>query len=122
MKLNEKRTKEAKVKIVNKKEILEEAIERRTFRSEDLSSKKAELDEIIAETQTQEGRLEKKSRSALKKLDARLGGAYSRLRTNARNGLAVVPVDPDACGGCFNKIPLQRQLDIRTKKKVIVCE
>ncbi|MBL4861978.1 MAG: hypothetical protein JKY09_03030, partial [Crocinitomicaceae bacterium] len=51
-----------------------------------------------------------------------LAAAYQRLRANAKNGLAVVPVDRDSCGGCFNKIPLQRQLDIRAKKKVIACE
>jgi predicted nucleic acid-binding Zn-ribbon protein len=122
IRLNEKRSKESKARISGKKEILDEAKERRNFRAEDLTAKKAELDEIIAETQTQEEKLVKKSNTALKKLDARLSGAYTRLRTNARNGLAVVPVDRDACGGCFNKIPPQRQLDIQTKKKVIACE
>ena len=122
IRLNEKRSKESKARISGKKEILDEAKERRNFRAEDLTAKKAELDEIIAETQTQEEKLVKKSNTALKKLDARLSGAYTRLRTNARNGLAVVPVDRDACGGCFDKIPPQRQLDIQTKKKVIACE
>jgi len=122
IKLNEKRSKESKAKVGHKKDILTEAKERRTLRSKDLESKKAELDEIIAETQTQEEKLMKKSKSALKNLDARLSGAYSRLRLNAKNGLAVVPVDRDSCGGCFNKIPPQRQLDIHTKKKVIACE
>ncbi len=122
IKLNEKRSKETKFKITNKKEVLDEAKERRKFRAEDLASKQAELDEIIAETQAQEEKLEKKSKSALKKLDDRLGNAYTRLRGNAKNGLAVVPVDRDSCGGCFNKIPPQRQLDIQTKKKVIACE
>lgn len=122
IKLNEKRSKEGKIKISNKKEILDEAKERRTFREEDLKSKKAELDEIVAETQAQEEKLEKKSKSALKKLDARLSSAYTRLRTSAHNGLSVVPIDRDSCGGCFNKIPPQRQLDIQTKKKVIACE
>jgi predicted nucleic acid-binding Zn-ribbon protein len=122
IKLNEKRSKESKAKIAHKKEILDEAKERRSLRAEDLDSKKSELDEIIAETQAQEEKLMKKSKSALKKLDDRLGNAYTRLRTNAKNGLAVVPVDRDSCGGCFNKIPPQRQLDIQTKKKVIACE
>jgi hypothetical protein len=120
--LNEKRSKESKAKVSHKKEVLTEAKERRKLRSEDLESKKSELDEIIAETQTQEEKLMKKSVSALKNLDPRLGAAYSRLRVNAKNGLAVVPVDRDSCGGCFNKIPPQRQLDIQSKKKVIVCE
>lgn len=122
IKLNEKRSKESKAKIAHKKEILDEAKERRELRAGDLNSKKSELDEIIAETQTQEEKLLKKSASALKGLETRLGDAYTRLRTNAKNGLAVVPVDRDSCGGCFNKIPPQRQLDIQTKKKVIACE
>lgn len=122
IKLNEKRTKEAKAKIAHKKEILDEAKERRELRSQDLASKKSELDEIVAETQAQEEKLLKKSTTALKSLEPRLAHAYSRLRENAKNGLAVVPVDRDSCGGCFNKIPPQRQLDIQTKKKVIACE
>lgn len=122
MKLNEKRSKESKAKIAHKKEVLDEAKERRDLRANDLSAKKAELDEIIAETQAQEEKLLKKSAAALKKLDERLANAYTRLRENAKNGLAVVPVDRDSCGGCFNKIPPQRQLDIETKKKVITCE
>jgi len=122
IKLNEKRSKEAKAKIAHKKEILEEAKERREMRKGDLNSKKAELDEIIAETQAQEEKLLKKSAAALKGMEVRLANAYTRLRVNAKNGLAVVPVDRDSCGGCFNKIPPQRQLDIQTKKKVIACE
>ncbi len=122
IKLNEKRSKEAKAKIANKKEVLAEASERRKFREEDLKLKKFELDEIIAETQAQEDKLEKKSADALKKLGERLANAYVRLRSNAKNGLAVVPVDRDSCGGCFNKIPPQRQLDIQMKKKLITCE
>tara|TARA_R110002072_G_scaffold301854_1_gene482630 strand:+ start:5914 stop:6666 length:753 start_codon:yes stop_codon:yes gene_type:complete len=120
--LNEKKSKESKFKITSKSEILEAAIEKRKLRSEDLATKKAELDEIIAETQAKEEKLTKKSNSALKKLDDRLSKAYTRLRTSAKNGLAVVEVDRNACGGCFNKIPIQRQIDIQAKKKVIVCE
>lgn len=122
IRLNEKKSKEAKASIAHKKEILDETIERRNFRAEDLKSKKAELDEIIEETQAQEDKLMKKSEAALKKMDERLANAYTRLRESAKNGLAVVPVDRDSCGGCFNKIPPQRQLDIQSKKKVIVCE
>ncbi len=120
--LNEKKSKEFKFKIDSKKEILDAAIEKRKLRAEDLVVKKSELDEIIAETQTQEEKLAKKSKSALKKLDDRLAKAYTRLRSSAKNGLAVVEVDRHSCGGCFNKIPLQRQIDIQAKKKVIVCE
>ncbi len=122
IKLNEKKANEFKFKIESKKEILEAAIEKRKLRSEDLTTKKSELDAIIAETQAQEEKLAKKSKAALKKLDDRLAKAYIRLRTNAKNGLAVVQVDRNSCGGCFNKIPLQRQIDIQSKKRVIVCE
>ncbi len=120
--LNDKRTKEFKFKIESKQEILDTSVEKRKLRAEDLATKKSELDEIIAETQAQEEKLEKKSKSALKKLESRLGNAYTRLRSSAKNGLAVVQVDRHACGGCFNKIPIQRQIDIQAKKKVIVCE
>lgn len=122
IKLNEKRSKEAKAKIAHKKEVLDEAKERRDLRAADLANKKSELDEIVAETQAQEDKLMKKSSAALAGLDERLAAAYTRLRESAVNGLAVVRVERDSCGGCFNKIPPQRQLDIQTKRKVIVCE
>lgn len=122
IKLNEKKSKEAKARIAGKKELLDEAVERRNFRADDLKAKKAELDEIVAETQAQEDKLMKQSAAALASMDDRLARAYTRLRESARNGLAVVRVERDACGGCFNKIPPQRQLDIDSKKKVIVCE
>ncbi len=122
IKLHDKKSKEAKLKIDSKKEILTEATERFEFRKSDLKTKKAELDEIVGETQKEEDDLLKKSEVAKKKIDDRLVFAYNRLRNNAKNGLAVVVVDRDACGGCFNKIPPQRQLDISSKKKVIVCE
>jgi uncharacterized protein len=122
IRLNEKKSKESKAKIENKQEILAEAKQRFEFRSSDLKTKKAELDEIVAETQKDEDELVKASDAAKKKIDERLLMAYERLRGNAKNGLAVVPIERDACGGCFNKIPPQRQLDIESKKKVIVCE
>ena len=101
---------------------LDEAKERLNFRKEDLKTKKAELDEIIAETQKDEDGLVKSSEKAKAQIEDRLLVAYTRLRQNAKNGLAVVPVERDSCGGCFNQIPPQRQLDIEMKKKVIVCE
>jgi predicted nucleic acid-binding Zn-ribbon protein len=122
IKLHDKKSKEAKIKVANKKEILEEAKERYEFRKGDLKTKQAELDEIVSETQKDEDSLLKKSEEAKAKIDDRLVFAYNRLRENAKNGLAVVPVDRDSCGGCFNKIPPQRQLDIQSKKKVLVCE
>ena len=88
----------------------------------DLEAKKAELDDIIAETHKDEEDLIKKSEQLSQNIEERLLTAYKRIRANARNGLAVVTVDRDACGGCFNNIPPQRQLDIRSRKKIIVCE
>ena len=122
IKLHEKKSKEAKFKVDSKQEVFESAKIQLEFRTSDLATKKAELDAIIAETQVDEDRLLKSSENAKKNIEERLLFAYDRLRTNAKNGLAVVPVDRDACGGCFNKIPAQRQFDIKTKKKFIVCE
>jgi predicted nucleic acid-binding Zn-ribbon protein len=122
IKLHEKKTKEARFKIESKQEVLDEAKTQLELRSSDLATKKSELDAIISETQVDEDKLLKSSDNAKKNIEERLLFAYDRLRTNAKNGLAVVPVNRDACGGCFNKIPAQRQLDIETKKKIIVCE
>lgn len=122
IKLNEKKAKEVKLRIVSKKEILDEAKNKLELRSGDLKTKKAELDEIVNETRKEEETLIEKSNKAKLAIDERLITAYERLRTNAKNGLAVVSVDRDSCGGCFNKIPPQRQLDIQSKRKVIVCE
>ena len=91
-------------------------------RTGDLTAKNAELDGIIAETQKDEEKLGKESVVAEKVIDDRLLNAYKRLRGSVRNGLAVVPVLRDACGGCFNTVPPQRQMDIAARKKVIVCE
>ena len=122
IKLHEKKSKEAKFKIESKQEILDEAKTQLELRASDLATKKSELDAIISETQVDEDKLLKSSDNAKKNIEERLLFAYDRLRTNAKNGLAVVPVNRDACGGCFNKIPAQRQLDIEMKKKIIVCE
>lgn len=122
IKLHEKRSKEAKIKAVSKKEVLDEAKERLELRKGDLKVKQDELNEIVGETQKEEEALLIQSEKAKASIDQRLIAAYDRLRMNAKNGLAVVGVDRDSCGGCFNKIPPQRQLDIDTRKKVIVCE
>ncbi len=122
IKLHEKKSKEAKFKIESKQEVLDEAKTQLELRSSDLATKKSELDAIISETQVDEDKLLKSSDNAKKNIEERLLFAYDRLRKNAKNGLAVVPVNRDACGGCFNKIPAQRQLDIEMKKKIIVCE
>lgn len=91
-------------------------------RRKDLEVKKNELNDIVAETQKEEELLIEQSMKQKEVIEGRLLNAYNRIRENARNGLAVVPVERDACGGCFNKIPPQRQLDIRLHKKIIVCE
>ncbi len=120
--LAEKRTKEAKAGIAAKSDLLERSKTEFEERKKDLKVKKSELDEIINETEKEEKELVKESEKAAAKIEERLYNAYKRIRANTRNGLAVVTVDRDACGGCYNKIPPQRQLDIKTNKKIIVCE
>jgi hypothetical protein len=87
-----------------------------------LDREKAELADIVAETEKEEELLMQESAGAATKIEERLYTAYKRVRSNAINGLAVVAIQRDACGGCFNKIPPQRQMDIRLRKKIIVCE
>ena len=120
--LAEKRIKEAKASIVAKMDTISVAKMRLQDRTADLDAKNAELDSIIAETKKDEEKLGKQSAIAEKVIDERLLNAYKRLRGSVRNGLAVVPVLRDACGGCFNSVPPQRQMDIASRKKVIVCE
>jgi predicted nucleic acid-binding Zn-ribbon protein len=120
--LCEKRTKEYKAIIFSKEDFLSKAEEDLKDKKKDLKVKKSELDEIIEETQKEEEDLMIQSEKRGKEIEARLINAYRRIRSNSRNGLAVVPIERDACGGCFNKIPPQRQLDIKTHKKIIVCE
>ena len=120
--LSDKRTNEIKAKVLMKDEVIASTTEDLNENKEDLEGKKSELAEITAETEKEEKALMKKSKSSQKKIDDRLLSSYERIRTNVRNGLALVSVDRDACGGCFNKIPPQRQLDIKLHKKIIVCE
>ena len=120
--LAEKRIKEAKASIVAKTDVISGAKMRLDERTADLNSKNSELESIIADTQKDEEKLAKESSRAEKVIDDRLLSAYKRLRGYVRNGLAVVPVLRDACGGCFNTVPPQRQMDIAARKKVIVCE
>lgn len=120
--LAEKRIKEFKANIAQKNEIIEEVQKTLADRKKDLKHKKSELEDIIAETEIEEKDLIKSSSKAEKVIEERLLTAYKKIRKNAVNGLAVVKIERDACGGCFNKIPPQRQLDIRTRKKIIVCE
>ncbi len=120
--LAEKRIKEQLYAIEIKQEAVKQAQENFEGRKIDLENKKAELTEIVSETERDEKALLAKSEENEKYIEERLLAAYKRIRSNARNGLAVVAVERDACGGCFNKIPPQRQLDIRMHKKIIVCE
>jgi predicted nucleic acid-binding Zn-ribbon protein len=118
----EKRIKEFRSAIDMKNEVINQAKEKLADRNADLELKKNKLAEIISETERDEADLNKKSKESEAFIEPRLLSAYKRIRGNARNGYAVVPIDRDACGGCFNKIPPQRQLDIRMHKKIIVCE
>ena len=120
--LQEKRIREAQKAIAEKEALMEESKKRYEDKVSDLEAKKGELNDIINETHKDEESLQTKSEELAATIDERLLTAYRRIRSNARNGLAVVTVDRDACGGCFNKIPPQRQLDIRSRKKIIVCE
>jgi len=122
MELSEKKIKEATVLIKEKTLLEEEAKLQYEDRGKDLLVKQQELEKIIANTQKEEQILEKKAEDYKLVIEARLLTAYQRLRTNARNGLAVVEVKRDACGGCFNKIPPQRQVDIKMGKRLIPCE
>ena len=88
----------------------------------DLEAKRTELNSIDMETADEMARLKGEEEKAMAKIDERLLAAYARIRSNVRNGLAVVTVKRDACGGCFNRIPPQRQFEIRQNKKIIVCE
>lgn len=120
--LQQKRIREAQKTKAEKEVNLEISSKQYEEKKADLDAKKAELDDIVAETHKDEEALIKKSEQLAANIEGRLLTAYKRIRSNARNGLAVVTVDRDACGGCFNKIPPQRQLDIRSRKKIIVCE
>lgn len=120
--LREKKIREATRQKAEKEVLMAETTKRYEDQSADLEAKKNELNDIINETHKEEEALKTKSEQLSASIEERLLSAYRKIRDNARNGLAVVTVDRDACGGCFNKIPPQRQLDIRSRKKIIVCE
>ena len=120
--LCERRIKENNAKIKEKYQHIEIAKNMLETRAADLEAKKEELEEITKETELEEVELLKKSREQEQFIEERYLAAYKRIRNAARNGLAVVKVDRDACGGCFNKIPHQRQMEIKMHKKVRVCE
>lgn len=120
--LSEKRIKEFSVRLRDKLTMVEDSKAVLEDRQKDLDAKKTELDEIVAETQKEEEAMVDRAKEISSRIEERLLSAYRRIRRNAQNGLAVVSVERNACGGCFNRIPPQRQLDIRARKKIIVCE
>jgi hypothetical protein len=120
--VNEKKIKEHGFEIANKTEVYQKALGDLEERKKDLEIKKGELDTITSETEKEEAIVLEKVEEAEVGIDERLLVAYKRLRSNAKNGLAVVTIQRDSCAGCFNQIPPQRQLDIRQRKKIIVCE
>lgn len=120
--LSEKHLKEYAAEMKIKKKQAEDAEAILDERKIDLDAKKAELQSIDDETAKEVEQLQVEHEKASVKIDDRLLAAYNRIRTNVRNGLAVVTVKRDACGGCYNRIPPQRQFEIRQNKKVIVCE
>ena len=117
-----KKIREAATKVEERKSDLKRAEEQIDDRKQALEEKKNELDEIVEETRAEEERLRDKAKDLEMKVEPRLLTSFKRIRKNARNGLGIVYVQRDACGGCFNKIPPQRQLDIKMHKKIIVCE
>lgn len=120
--LAEKKIRDANNEIGAKQEYLKESEEKLAGRKSDLELKKVELEQIVAKTEKEEAKLTKKSASQEKKIEERLLKAYHRIRNNYRNGLAVVTIERDSCGGCYAKIPPQRQLEIRQRKRFILCE
>jgi uncharacterized protein len=120
--LSEKRIREYQQSLDAKRVEIEKFQKILSDRKNDLEIKNSELEDIVAETEKEENDLIQKSEENRSYIEDRLITAYTRIRKNARNGLAVVQIERDACGGCFNKIPPQHQLDIRMHKKIIVCE
>jgi predicted nucleic acid-binding Zn-ribbon protein len=122
VKLAERHIKDANEEISDKARILDAAKKNIATKEANLKVKKGELDKIVAETEKEETAHKILADKARASVDPRLLGSFDKIRNNFRNGLAVVPVVRDACGGCFNEIPPQRQSEIRQHKKIIVCE
>ncbi len=117
-----KKIREANQKVAERKEDLERTQANISDRQQDLDMKRSELEEIMQETREEEEMLKAKVKELETKIEPRLLTSFKRIRKGARNGLGIVYVQRDACGGCFNNIPPQRQLDIKMHKKIIVCE
>lgn len=122
VKLCEKHIKDATEEIAEKAKQLESAKKAVSTKEANLNGKKGELEKIIAETEKEEKHYDKLAEEARAHVDERLITSYDRIRKSYRNGLSVVPVERDSCGGCFHAIPPQRQSEIKLRKKVIVCE
>jgi predicted nucleic acid-binding Zn-ribbon protein len=122
IKLSEKHIRDANEELAEKIKTLDAAKKTIAVKEGVLTHKKGELEKIIADTEIEEKELRIKSEEARAHIDERLLYSYDRIRNSYRNGLAVVTVERDACGGCFNSIPPQRQSEIRLHKKIIVCE
>lgn len=120
--LSEKKIREAKALLATRQEEVENSQVLLAEKRDDLARKKIELEEIVEETRKDEERLRDEAKVVEGTIEPRLLLSFKRIRKNTRNGLGIVYVERDACGGCFNKIPPQRQLDIRMRKKIIVCE
>ncbi|MDR1809910.1 MAG: C4-type zinc ribbon domain-containing protein [Prevotella sp.] len=120
--LAEKRIREFTYDSKNISEQIEKSSALLKERSVDLSQKKSELDEIVSETKQQEEQIREEVKVIEGYVEPRLLQAFKRIRKSARNGLAIVAIERGACGGCFNKIPPQKQMDIKIGKKIIVCE
>ncbi|MBS1749175.1 MAG: hypothetical protein JST63_04680 [Bacteroidetes bacterium] len=122
VKLAEKHIKDANEEIADKARLLENAKKAVSNKEGVLKHKKGELEKIITDTEKEENEFQSSASSARGKVEPRLLASYERIRKSYRNGLAIVPVLRDACGGCFNAIPPQRQSEIRQRKKIIICE
>lgn len=122
MKLAEKHIKDATEEIAEKAVLLEKAKKNIAAKDGVLTAKKGELEKIIAANEKEEKHFNKLAADAREHVDARLYASYEKIRKSYRNGLAVVPVERDACGGCFNAIPPQKQSEIKQHKKIMICE
>ncbi len=122
VKLAEKHIKDATEEISEKAVALEKAQKNISAKEGVLATKKGELEKIIAANEKEEKHFNKLAAEAKGHVDARLLTSYEKIRKSYRNGLAVVPVERDACGGCFNAIPPQKQSEIRQRKKIMICE
>ena len=122
VKLAEKHIKDATEEIAEKAEKLEEAKKNVVAKEGILKTKKTELEKIIVANEKEEKQYNKLREDAFAAVDDRLKASYEKIRGNYRNGLAVVAVERDACGGCFNAVPPQKQSEIKQHKKIMICE